>query len=61
MCFPFIIESLMVFFFLFWFENDLNEIYPYHDIFMGLCFNYFFSCSLNSKMNIHCIFLALKS
>ena len=42
MCFPFIIESFMVFFFLFWFENDLNEIYPYHDIFMGLCFNFFF-------------------
>ena len=45
MCFPFIIESLMVFFFLFLFENDLNEISPYHDIFMGLCFNFFFICS----------------
>ena len=44
MCFPFIIECLTVFFFLFWFEIDLNEIYPYHDIFMGLCFKFFFFC-----------------
>ena len=61
MCLPFVLEYLMVFFFLFWFDNDLNQMYPYHTVFIGLCFILFYLFALTSMINIHCIFLASNS